>query len=196
MAGFKKLAAFVAAQRKKIALIGAGHIFNQLFDWTFNYPLYMWVVGALGPVKGFVAMATISFLTCLIFIVVYDRMKVDWLGIEVAKEAAEYGPAFIRKMSAKSRIGRVLWWPFSRIILVILWAINKGGFIAFGVLSMYTDPFITTVYMRRGHGQYGGLSRRDWLIFLASTAVGNAWWTIRTFAILEGILALWRAIFS
>lgn len=194
MSGFKKLAAFFAAQKKRIATIALGHTFNQIFDWLFNYPLYLFVVEQAGLTKGYVVMAIASFFTCLAFIKFYDWLKVDWLGIEVAKEAKEYGPAFIKKMNIESGIGRILWWPFSKIILFILWAVNKGGFIAFMALSIYTDPFIATVYMRKGWGEYNGLNCKDWMVFLASTAIGNAYWAIRTFAILEVAKFSWKSI--
>jgi len=194
MSGIGKIAAFIAAQKKQIATIALGQTFNQIFDWMFNYPLYMFAVEQMGLTKGYIVMAFASFFTCLAFIKFYDWLKVDWLGIEVAKEAKEYGPTFIKKMNVESGIGRILWWPFSRIILFILWAVNKGGLVAFMALSIYTDPFITTVYMRRGWGEYNGLSRRDWAVFLASTAVGNAYWAIRTFAILEVAKFSWKSL--
>lgn len=190
----KKIAADIAAQKRQIATIAVGHTFNQVFDYLFNYPLYMFVIESAGLAKGYVIMAVISFFTCLAFVVFYDWLKIDWLGIEVAKEAKEYGPAFIKKINVESVIGRILWWPFSRIILFILWAINRGGVVAFAALSIYTDPFITTVYMRKGWGEYNGLTRRDWAVFFFSTAVSNAYWAIRTFAILEVAKFSWRSL--
>jgi len=190
---FGGIAAFIAAEKKKIATIALGHTFNQIFDWLFNYPLYLCVVNSMGLEKGYVIMAVISLFTCLAFIRFYDWLKVDWLGIEVAKEVSEYGPTFIKNMNVQSGIGKILWWPFSKIILVILWATKKGGFVAFLALSVYTDPFITTVYMRKG--QYNGMTRNNWLIFIASTAVSNAYWAIRTFAILESAKLIWKTMF-
>lgn len=192
MERFKKIAAFIAARKRQIATIAIGHTFNQIFDWLFNYPLYLFVVNAMGLKKGYVVMAVASFLTCLAFIKFYDWLKVDWLGIEVAKEAQEFGPEWIRKLSLKSRLGKILWWPFSQIILLILWGMKKGGFVAFFILSIYTDPFIATVYMRKGWNEYNGLNRKDWGIFLVSTIVSNAYWAARTFAILESAKLIWK----
>jgi hypothetical protein len=182
---FEKIAAFVAAQKKKIATIAIGQTFNQTFDWLFNYPLYLFVVEKLGLVQGYVVMAFASFLVCLIFIQFYDWLKVDWLGIEVAKEVRDFGPEWIKKLNPESKIAKILWWPFSKIIFIILWALKKGGLVAFMALSIYTDPFITTVYMRKGRHEYNGLNRKDWRTFIASTIVSNAYWAMRTFAILE-----------
>jgi len=180
-----KISIFIAVQKKKIATIAIGQMFNHIFDWFFNYPLYMFVIEKLGLTRGFVVMSVISFLTCLLFIQFYDWLKVDWLGIEVAKEVRDFGPEWIKKLNPESIIVKILWWPFSKIILIILWALKKGGFVAFVALSVYTDPFITTVYMRKGRHEYNGLSRKDWQTFIASTIVSNGYWAIITFAILE-----------
>lgn len=185
MSGFNKLAAFIAAQKKRIAIIALGNTFNFAFDWMFSNLLYGYVIEKWGLKDGYFIMTALSFLTCLAFIKFYDWLKVDWLGIEVAKEVRNFGPIWIKNLNIESRIGCILWWPFSRIILFILWAVNKGGLIAFFALSIFTDPFITTVYMRKDYGKYDGLSRRNWMIFFASTVVSNAYWSIRIFALLK-----------
>ena len=186
---FKRIVAFIAAQKKRIAVIGLGYTFGNIFDYVFNYGIYIPVVAMLGPIKGGVVMAIISASTCFLFIKFYDWLKQDWLGIEVAKEATEYGPTRIRNFNVTSRIGKFFWWPFSRIILVILWAVKRGGIVAFFALSMYTDPFVATVYFRKE--SFGGLKKRDWMIFFASLLVGDLYWTLRTVLIIfiakEGI---------
>jgi len=192
---FEKIAAAIAAQKKRIATIALGQTFDQLFNWAFNYPLYMFVIGWRGLNEGYVIMTITSFLTCLVFLRFYDWLKVDWLGIEVAKKVRDLGPDWIKKIQAKSFLGKILWWPFSKMIYFVLWSLKKGGIIAFLALSIYTDPFIVTVYMRKGWGEFSGLTRRDWGIFLASTVVSNGYWTIRTFAILESAKALWNSLF-
>ena len=185
----KKIAAFIAAQKKRIATVCVGYTFGTAFDYFFNYGIYIPVVAVLGPTKGWLVMTILSMVTCWTFIKFYDWSKQDWFGIEVAKEAMEFGPSWIKKLSFKSKLGKILWWPFSQIILFILWAIKKGGWIAFIALSMYTDPFVTTVYFRKG--SFNGLTRRDWLIFFGSAIVGDIYWTLRTILIIllakEGI---------
>jgi hypothetical protein len=179
---FKRIVAFIAAQKKRIAVIGLGYTFGNIFDYVFNYGIYIPVVAMLGPIKGGVVMAIISASTCFLFIKFYDWLKQDWLGIEVAKEATEYGPTRIRNFNVTSRIGKFLWWPFSRIVLLILWAIKRGGIVAFFALSMYTDPFVATVYFRKE--SFSGLKKRDWMIFFASLLVGDLYWTLRTVLII------------
>jgi len=185
MKRLKKFAATVAAWKERIAIIALGQTFNAIFDWFFNYPVYGHAIEKWGLINGYIIMAVISFFVCLIFIKFYDWLKIDWLGIEVAKKVKDFGPIWIKNMNIESRIGRILWWPFSKFILFLLWAVDRGGLVAFFALSMFTDPFITTVYMRRGWYQYDGLSSKDWRIFLASTVVSNGYWAIRTFALLK-----------
>lgn len=192
MEAVKKFAAFIAAQKERIATIALGVTFNQVFDFFFNYPLYMFVIEAIGLQKGYMVMALLSFLTCFLFIKFYDWLKRDWLGIEVAKEVRDFGPGYIKKIQRTSLLGKILWWPFSKIILLMLWTLRRGGFVAFLALSIYTDPFIVTVYMRKGRYEYGGMNRRDWGIFFASTLVSNAYWSGRTVVILEAAKAIWR----
>lgn len=184
MERLEKIAANIAAWKSRIAIIVMGQAFNATVDWIFNNPIYGYVINGWGLYQGFAIMALLSFLTCLAFIKIYDWLKVDWLGVEVAKEVNSLGPIWIKNLNIGSKFVRVIWWPFSKLILFVLWAVNKGGLVAFLVLSMFTDPFVTTVCMRRGWGMYDGLNKRSWLIFLASTVVGNIYWSIRTFALL------------
>jgi hypothetical protein len=59
------------------------------------------------------------------------------------------------------------------------------------VLSVKFDPFITTIYMRRGAHQYRGMSRRDWGIFAASLAIGNLCWALAMFGGITGLERLY-----
>ena len=53
------------------------------------------------------------------------------------------------------------------------WLLHRSDPVACVLLSIKFDPFIVTVYLRRG--RFGGMSRRDWRIFLLSWLIGNAW---------------------
>ncbi|MCX6762547.1 MAG: hypothetical protein NT093_02070, partial [Candidatus Moranbacteria bacterium] len=134
-----------------------------------------------GAVEGGLIMSIISFILCYFFILFYDWSKVDWLGIELLKET-NYGPDFLKKKSGRSRFARALWWPFHRIFRLVNWAQNRGGVAAFFVLSVYTDPFMTVVFLRRK--KFSGLGMKDWIIFLGSVIFGNFYWTLRTILII------------
>lgn len=125
-------------------------------DYAFDYVLYPWAVYALGPLKGGAVMAAASLGICLLYLRAYDYFKRDWLGIEVAKSLREYG-------------GPSRW---RRLLASIL---RRSDLVAFVLLSLRFDPFVTTAYMRRG--SYSGMSARDWWVFFGSLVVSNGIWT-------------------
>jgi|GEM_PF-326183 len=188
-AWFAKAAAKLAAQKERIATLALGNSVFWAIELAFNYGLYIPVIAGTvaifgefpGLLYGWVTMTMLSFLACYGILKFYDWSKRDWLGIEVAKDVRDFGPDWIKKRQAKSLLGKILWWPFSKLIFFILWALKKGGFIAFFALSIFFDPFTTTVYFRRG--QFNGLTGRDWCIFVSSVLVGNTYWTFRTYLI-------------
>ncbi len=49
--------------------------------------------------------------------------------------------------------------------------------------------FIVTAYLRQG--AFGGMTRRDWRIFLLSWLIGNAWWSVVCFTGLTAVQWLW-----
>lgn len=208
-AWFQKAAAKIAAQKERIATLALGHSVFYTTEQIFNYGIYIPVVGFLGVIYGGSIMTALSFLVCYGTLKFYDWSKVDWLGLEVVRGVRDFGPEWIKKLQAKSLIGKVLWWPFSKIILFVLWSLKKGGFIAFFALSIYTDPFTTTVYFRKG--SFNSLAKKDWLIFVTSVLIGNIYWTFRTYLIIivaklgfywvlrdngpiEAVRFLWRSI--
>ena len=167
----------IVVHKGKIGTLIIGHGFNETLDHVFNYWIYIPVIALFGTVKGCLIMTGASFLLCYSIIMFYDWAKKDWLGIEMLKEA-DFGPDFLKRKKAKSKIVYFLWWPFHLIYKLVHWAQKKGGIISFFVLSIYTDPFITTVFLRRN--KFGGLTRVDWAIFVCSVVIGNFYWTFRT----------------
>ena len=117
------------------------------------------------------AMSLISLLVCWLTMKFYDWSQRDWLGIEAIKSLKEYdGP---------NRLGRALGW-----------IMRQSDPVACVLLSLRFDPFIVTVYLRRG--RFGGMTRRDWRIFLLSWLIGNAWWSIVVFTGLSAVQWLWN----
>jgi len=63
------------------------------------------------------------------------------------------------------------------------------------LLSIKFDPFIVTAYLRQG--AFGGMSPRDWRIFLLSWLIANAWWSVVCFtglSAVQWVWAWWKAI--
>ncbi len=146
-----------------------GHTVNAALTYGFDYVLYPLAIWKLGPWVGGGLMAGASLVICLFLLWFYDWSGRDWLGIEAVKSLREAGGGPLRKILA-----RVLQW---------------GDVPAFLALSIYTDPFITTAYMRKG--AFNGMTRRDWSVFLASWLIGNGEWIL----VLSGGIALLRFLF-
>jgi len=179
----RELAKEIEKKKDRLSNIAVGHTFTGVTDHIFDYWIYIPVIAALGPLAGGVTMAFASFVVCFIFLEFYDRMKIDWFGVELVKEVKDSGPEFIRKLKARSVLGSVLWWPYSKIILFVLWTMKKGGWLPYFALNILFDPFITTVYFRKE--KFGGLNRRDWAIFLSSVVVANTYWTLRNYVLIK-----------
>ncbi|NQV88008.1 MAG: hypothetical protein HQ402_00440 [Parcubacteria group bacterium] len=158
--------------KARIGIIGVGLLANQLMVWGIDFfvdPLALYYGGL---VWGSVAVMLISLVLCYLTILFYDWSKQDWLGIETLK---------LLKESKGGRMRRI-----------IAWVLTKSDPIAMILLSIKFDPFIVTVYMRKG--SYNGLSRRDWKIFLGSVFVGNLWWVFVLFTGMNAISWLWNIV--
>lgn len=136
----------------------------EIFNYTFNYPLYIWAMGSLGLVRGWSVMALISLVVCVGFFWRYDRDGVDWLFANAAREweeGTEESSGWFRKMLV--RISR------SRD--------GYTGILTFVIASINLDPVIVAVHYRKVHFQ--GIGLRDWSILFASVAIANLWWGAR-----------------
>jgi len=139
---------------------------HKLIDGAFDYALYPFVIYKLGLGIGTVVMTILSLLDCLLLLRIYDWLKRDWFGIEWLKSQRDY--------NSTSRVRRIL-----------AWLVGRGDAIAFVVLSLRFDPFITTAYLRRN--SYTGLSARDWRIFLGSVVLSNGAWALVCFGGIEAL---------
>ena len=125
---------------QKIKELAIGISAFGVFGFLFSYVLYPSVIYAFGIFKGGTIMTFLSFLVCLFLLKLYDSSKRDWLGIEAVKRLRDY--------DGRSKLGR-LW----------AWFLRKGDPLIFLFLTIRVDPFVTTVYLRRGN--HTGMSRRD-----------------------------------
>jgi hypothetical protein len=152
--------------RIRLAQWAAGFLTYKLLDEAFDYLLYPFVIYKLGPLCGGLTMTGLSFADCLLLLKLYDWLKRDWLGLETVKGLRHYtGTSRWRKTLA--------------------WLLHQGDTVAFVVLSVRFDPFITTAYMRLGN--FTGMRRRDWRIFLGSGLLSNAVWTLVCYGGVNGV---------
>ncbi len=148
--------------KSKIATVAIGHSVNMLITEGFDFVLYPAVLAYFGLIRGGVIMWTLSFIFCYLTILFYNWSKKDWLGIETIKSTLEdeHSNLFIKLIS---------------------WANRRGKWAIMLVLSVFTDPFICMVYMRRNSHSYHKMDKRDWNIFLLSFVLSNVWWTFVMF---------------
>lgn len=145
-------------QRILVFLSGAFVLYSTAY--LFDYVLYPFVIYKAGLLKGFAIMLALSFLSCLIFLLIYNFLKKDIFALEYSKQKIN---AFIDDTKG-SKIKR-----FFRKIL------KHSKILLFIFLSVY-DPFIATVFMRKGDFKPKLMTRSDWGILSLSVVVGNAVW--------------------
>ncbi len=163
--------------KRKFGILAVGHSANWLMTNAFDYVLYPFVIFHLGLLYGMIVMTILSTLDCLGTLWFYNWSKKDWLGIEMVKA--------IRDEEKKT--------PFGRFIS---WIMSKGDPVALIVLSIQFDPFITTVYLRKGSNSFGSLSKRDWKIFAISIIVANAFWSVLMLLGIETVGGLLKYVLS
>lgn len=157
---------------KRIGILALGLSANAAMSKGYDYVVYPYLMLAFGPVFGWLYAVLGSVILCLGTLWFYDVTKQDWLGIEAAKLLRDELP----KRRARAFLHGLL---------------NKGDAVTLLFLSCKYDPFIATVYMRRGSGNHA-MSARDWKIFWVSVVVSNAWWGALVFGAIE-VFKKWLA---
>lgn len=158
---------------QRLARIGTGHTLYAGFNWVFDNVLYVWVVYTLGMVKGGALMTAASFAQCALTLVVYQRMRIDWVGTGLLAE--------IRLKRERTRLERAL-----------VWASERHPAVIFTLLCVFQDPFITAAWFKQG--SFERLTRRDWAIFLAAVVVANLYWIFVASLIGQAVAALWQLL--
>ncbi len=150
---------WLARRRRRLAEVGAGHAAYAIFNWQFDNVVYVYAIYRLGLVAGGAIMTVFSMLQCALLMVIYERMRIDWVGAgSIARFSGVPSPS---------------WWQ-----RIIIWTTQRGKVFVFFVLCIFQDPFITTAYFRGG--RFGGMQAQDWRLFFASVVVSNGYWTLRS----------------
>lgn len=164
----------MTSARKRVAVLILGHLGNFVMVYGYDFVVYPYLLLTFGLVQGWIYAVIGSLLLCLGTLWFYDITKQDWLGIETIKLLRDEEP-----------VGRARKFFYHLM--------NKGDMFAFIFLCLKYDPFIVTVYMRRGSSNHA-MTRRDWKVFWASMLVSNLWWGLAVFGAIEFIQA-WIAPF-
>jgi hypothetical protein len=163
--------------------VGSAHFILTVIDWLFDNLLYITVIALMGPLQGGLVMTLASIVLCAGYLVAYERMKIDWLGVNAVEAVKEHGADWIKRFESRSIFLKVIAWVPSRIFLLVLWAIKKNDVTAFIALSIYEDAFKTTAFLRKG--RFDGFGIKDTLIFSASIVLSNGYWIVRNSVIIE-----------
>lgn len=166
-----------------------GHGLYAAMSWFFDNPLYIYVLAVYGTLTGGLVMTALSLVVCIVFMIVYNHTKIDWLGMNVVEKIKNEGHEWIKKYHSKSLYFKVVAYLPVKVFQIVIWSLKKGDFVAFFVLSIFEDPFITTVYLR--HGSFERIKRKEWGIFLSSVVVSNGYWIARNTVIIEVFRYFW-----
>ncbi|MCX6761297.1 MAG: hypothetical protein NTY33_00410 [Candidatus Moranbacteria bacterium] len=151
---------FRTIKKFDIRSLTIGVIIYQLEDKFFDYFVYSAVIMLFGPIYGGAFMIGVSIVINLIYLLVYDWIKKDWLGMEALKETQ-------KDLAAASK------W--------VTWVLSKGYWPTLVLLSWKFSPFVTTAYMRAGIRQYNGMRSEDWRTFWRSILIGNLFWILAVY---------------
>jgi len=139
----------------KVLLWTSGLGSYYVFSWVYDYVVVSFFLIYLGLIKGAIVVMILSALVDLATMRFYDWLKKDWLALETIKDL-EKNPGIA---------GRIF--NFVR---------GKGTFLTIIILSLTSNAFVVTAYMRKGSHQYNGMTLRDWLIFISSSFLINLYW--------------------
>jgi hypothetical protein len=187
-----RVTAYLESRRIKISHIAIGRTAKYVLDWSFDNLLYLWLLYRYGVFCGGAIATTLSVLICLLLVLRYERMGMDWLGVNVIEAIKEDGEQLTKKLSSIHWFVRLTSWFPVQIFRIVLWCLKKNDWAAFFALSIHTDPFETTTFLR--HGRFDGLKRKDWLVFVGSCLVANGYWTCRSLVVLKSLLGLWHLV--
>lgn len=169
-----KIAAFLAAKKEKIGILGASWTFDRIYNWFFEYIVCPIIIGYFGLLIGGGIMILVSVVLSVAALIIYDRLKIDWLGIEAIKS--------LRDENQTNRWAKLTGW-----------FMKKGDIVALIGLSIVSEPVKVTLYLRHGSGKFNGFSKRDKLIFFTSLIISNVSWVLIVYG---GITAIREVIKS
>lgn len=181
--GIKNLFLFTYRKRRSLSVIAAGEIIYTTGSWLFDNPLYIFMIAYHGPLLGGGIMTFLSLIISVLTLLFYNWLKIDWVGVGIVEKIKEDGHKWTARLHSASFLTRILAFFPVQVFHLIRWALKKGDVAAFFALSVFEDPFLTTVYLRRG--SFDGLKRKDWQIFIASVVVSNGYWIVRNTTIIE-----------
>lgn len=178
----------IAGGLRKALTVATGYGIYIFIGQLYDYVLWPIVQGYYGII-GAVAMSVGAVITNFIVLHVYQRMGIDWLGV---------GILHTLQARAQTLAGRLLLLSSWRGTLVHIPArllqnlphLFRCRPLAFLGLSIFTDSFLTTAYLRNGH--FGPLERKDWWVFTGSSIISCAAWALLNAGVLSLLEPYWN----
>ena len=122
-----------------------------------KYRFYPLVLLKLGYWTGLVVMIFVTAIENFGMLLLYIRMKIDWLGYDYVKSAKDWATT---KQGMKRYIGKLF---------------GKSDIILFIFLSTLRDSFETTAYFQP---DIKSNKTKTVLIFVSSVLIGNLYWSL------------------
>lgn len=173
---------------QRILQIVAGLGFWSSLSWVGDNIAFPAVIAWKGLLLGGLAMSLISIFITALFLMVYEYKKIDWMGMDVLHDIRNNGLSWAHTYYARHYDNAVFHYGNRALFFLpmifsnmLTWMLQKGDAFAFVALSILSDPFVTTIYLR--HGRFDGLKKKDWGIFLCSGVLANMYWTLRSYGV-------------
>ena len=176
---------------KKIAQLTSAWGLLTAFSWVYDNPIWLVVTASFGVVKGSTIMTLGAMLINFTFLFLYQKYEIDCLGVNGFAKLKEDGDKWARKVHEHhSFLVRTIFWVPAMFFRLLVWAVRKNNVLAFIALSIQTDSFVTTAFLR---GKVGGrLTRKDYGVFIGSTLLGCLYWSLRNGVILAILKGGWE----
>src|SRR3989338_2206457 len=143
----KQIAAHKNPFINKLLLWVSGFGSYYVFTWLYDYVVVTFCLVYFGFIKGAVIIMILSAIVDLATLKFYDWLKKDWLALETIKNLEKN----------QGVVGKIFY--FVR---------DKGSILTIIILSLTSNAFVVTTYMRKGSYQYNGMALRDWVVFISS----------------------------
>lgn len=181
------------ADIKRIAHIATGWGLYTTWSWIFDNLVWIFVIGWYGFQVGSIIMITFAVINNFIFLILHQKDQAKWLGVnglEILKERGHQWADMLHQH--KNFLIRTIFWIPAHLFKFIVKLVRKNNVLAFIALSIETDSFIATAFLR-GNVQ-GRLRAKDYTTFVASTILSCFYWSLRNGFILIVLGVVWGLI--
>lgn len=148
-----------------IAQAGMAAIVIAALNWVFNYPFTALIVWQFpnDPVLGTIVWSAAGLILNYGCVVWYKRTETDYFGFEWLRMQ--------ETIESKSWKGRA-----------IRFCLKNSRFLAFGVLSLFSDPIYGFIY-QRGRQSGPRFTAHDWYWFALANVIGMLPWILGAYGI-------------